>query len=1331
MKQKQRITALLMVICLLLTMLPIGSLPVLAVDGTLAGDGSKESPYQIIDAADLKAFADKVNNDGETGAWAELRADIDLNPGMTFNEDGIQTGDTPEEWTPIGSVGQPYTGTFDGNGKTISGVYINNTSDYQGLFGYIKTGTVQNLGVVNSYIRAKDYVGGIAGRVKDSSDDRAKITNCFSNATVIGTDSLAWTGGITSSANYADIENCYNTGAVSGGSNTGGVVGYVDFSSSITNSYNTGTVTGSDSGYTGGVAGYISFDSSVTNCYNTGAVSGTYITGGVAGYVSFDSSVTNCYNTGAISGTYITGGVTGEGDSDSTFENCYFLETSAAAGIGSGGGGANIGKLSAVQMTGTAAKTNMNVFDFTNTWKAGNDTTVWEYLGENEKGEGVYGLMAQLPQLKVFTDAGKGHEELALETTTDLPKETGSDGKTYYLIYNAHQLATFRDIVNGNLTDEQKLIYTEGVSANGRLMTDIDLNPGYTFHTDGSNTYSGEGDAPGVQDWTPIGNNTTRYTGTFDGNGHTVSGVYINNTSTTYQGLFGRIGSGGTVKNLGVVNSYIRASDHVGGIAGDVYGSSSNHAKVTNCFNEATVIGTTAVTYTGGIVGYASYMDIENCYNTGTVSGGFYVGGVVGDVFDGSTITNSYNTGTVSDGDYTGGVAGCVWLWGNNTVKNCYYLGTSAPTGIDSGKPAGVTKLTAQDMTGSGAASKLSGFDFDSTWTAGDDTTSWKYTGTNEKGEGVYGLMAQLPQLKVFTDAGKGHEAIPLETQTGLQQETINGENYYLIYNADQLKTFRNIVNGNLTDEQKLIYTEGVSANGKLMADIVLNENFDQDKFAVNDSGNVTYDGGEVPDTFEQWTPIGNYDRKYTGTFDGNGKTVSGVYINNDSAEYQGLFGYVGSGTVKTLGVVNSYIRAGSYVGGIVGYVEGSSSNRAKITNCFSEATVIVGASFWACAGGITSSAEYSDIENCHNTGSVSGGEYADVGGVAGNASSNSTVTNCYNTGTVSGGSDIGGVVGDVDESTITNCHNTGTVSGGSNTGGVAGELDGSTITNCHNTGTVSGGSNTGSVAGELNGSTITNCYNTGTVNDGYSIGGVAGDVWESTIENCYNTGTVSGGSNTGGVAGDVNEESTITNCYYLEGTADTGIGFGSGQATSLSIAQIEDTSENGLLALLGNGVPEGEEDPWNTTLSAVGTWEYGKPAVQPVFIWQTPIQNTPTYSVTIPEKATAGGQAAGVALTSAGALRADQQVTVSVAEDTNFNLYYGGNTSDDSIAYQAFAGGNQTALKGGDAILTSGNTATGQTSQVSLTFHVTGTPKYSGSYTGTITFTVSVKDAA
>ena len=112
--------------------------------GGLTGSGTEDNPYQIATAADLLEFADKVNNKNQTGAWAELTDDIDLSS-VCSKEKG--------NWTPIGtSYANAYTGTFNGNGHTISGLYIDSSdNDYKGLFGYVGTrGTVQNLSVSGS-----------------------------------------------------------------------------------------------------------------------------------------------------------------------------------------------------------------------------------------------------------------------------------------------------------------------------------------------------------------------------------------------------------------------------------------------------------------------------------------------------------------------------------------------------------------------------------------------------------------------------------------------------------------------------------------------------------------------------------------------------------------------------------------------------------------------------------------------------------------------------------------------------------------------------------------------------------------------------------------------------------------------------------------------------------------------------------------------------------------------------------------------------------------------------------------------------------------------------
>ncbi len=164
--------------------------------------------------------------------------------------------------------------------------------------------------------------------------------------------------------------------------------------------------------------------------------------------------------------------------------------------------------------------------------------------------------------------------------------------------------------------------------------------------------------------WTPIGT----FEGTFDGAGHTVSGIYIN-SSAQNSGLFGALF--GTVKNVGVINSYLHGtSENVGGVVGYVY-----NGTVSNCYNTGTV---SSELYSGGVVGNAREATITNCYNSGTINGGGYVGGVVGTAGS-CTIRNCYNTGAVSGtGERTGGVVGS--NDGSSTMRNCYNTGLVSGT---------------------------------------------------------------------------------------------------------------------------------------------------------------------------------------------------------------------------------------------------------------------------------------------------------------------------------------------------------------------------------------------------------------------------------------------------------------------------------------------------------------------------------------------------------------------------------------------------------------------------------------------------------------------------
>ena len=276
------------------------------------GSGTAEDPYTIGNAGQLYWFAAAVNG-GDPSACGVLTADIVVNEG-TMSENAVD----PRMWTPIGNLDNQYSGSFDGAEHTVSGLYFHDTSAmYVGLFGFVSSGTVKNVGVINSWISAKCNTGGIVGICSEGF-----VINCYHSGTVIGT--AYHIGGIAGDSS-GTIKNCHNSGTVrSNGSWVGGIVGTMLFGS-VENSYNTGNVSGG--GSVGGITGSITHQGAlIKHCYNSGSISGNGSVGGIAGYS--EQTISNCFNTGAIngSGTWI-GSVVGR--NQGSVMNCYYVGDTA------------------------------------------------------------------------------------------------------------------------------------------------------------------------------------------------------------------------------------------------------------------------------------------------------------------------------------------------------------------------------------------------------------------------------------------------------------------------------------------------------------------------------------------------------------------------------------------------------------------------------------------------------------------------------------------------------------------------------------------------------------------------------------------------------------------------------------------------------------------------------------------------------------------------------------------------------------------------------------------------------------------------------------------
>lgn len=394
---------------------------------------------------------------------------------------------------------------------------------------------------------------------------------------------------------------------------------------------------------------------------------------------------------------------------------------------------------------------------------------------------------------------------------------------------------------------------------------------------------------------------------------------------------------------------------------------------------------------------------------------------------------------------------------------------------------------------------------------------------------------------------------------------TLKVENAYEIYNLEELEYFRNMVNSGETD-----------ICGKLINDIIVNPG----TFA--DDGSYTSADGE---SLRAWTPIGveknevridgdtisseTVTYSYTGTFDGNGKTISGLYFNDSGSDYAGLFGLVGgSATIKNITVKNSYFNGGNCVGGIVGYAK-----PGQVEQDDSEFAVI------KTKGNVS-------LINCRSEATVGG--TGNVGGIIGSAGAANgaavAVEQCANMGKVKGENNVGGIVGSADVSSVTTSKviKTPVISSSGEitiTENIEIVPDGSAISvsDCYNTAAVNGNGSVGGIVG------YAYLKYSGSLTFGGFIGGTPTDgIKEVIVSRCFNIGTVTGTENTGSISGYAVYEpavmvtikqpslTTITDCYYQSDTADTGMGYG----TDTTVAKDTEAFASGEVAYLlqGNG---------------------------------------------------------------------------------------------------------------------------------------------------------------
>jgi hypothetical protein len=430
----------------------------------------------------------------------------------------------------------------------------------------------------------------------------------------------------------------------------------------------------------------------------------------------------------------------------------------------------------------------------------------------------------------------------------------------------------------------------------------------------------------------PIGDGTTPYTGTFNGLGHTISNLTINRPTTDRVGLFGKVDTGGSVLNVGLVGGSVTGHSMVGGLVGEnAYGT------ISNSYTTGAVNGGS---YTGGLVGNNYGGAISNSYATGAVSGSGYTGGLVGsNNYGGSTISNSYATGTVnSTGSAVGGLAGR----NNGTVSNSYASGAVNSTATTVGGLIGYNASTISNSYASGAVSGsssvggLAGFN-NGTVTASfwDTTTSGKATSAGGVGMTTANMQTQANFTSATAANGNvnpawdmantwtvygGHTSPLLRSfMTALTVTANNATKTYngLTYSGGNGVTYSTTPNGNLLGT--LSY--GGTSQGATNAGT----------YAITGSGLYSNQQGYLISYADGALTVNKADLTLGGTrtYDGT-TTVAGSVLTATGVAGE-TFAITGSGDTTNLASKN--VQTGSTLATITGLALGTSGNGGLSAN--------------------------------------------------------------------------------------------------------------------------------------------------------------------------------------------------------------------------------------------------------------------------------------------------------------------------------------------------------------------------------------------------------------
>ena len=1185
------------------------------------GDGSAGDPYQIATLENLYWIA---ADESRWGHHFTQTSDIDA----SATGEGGDWGS--EGWVPIGDNTTLFHGSYNGVGHTISGLTVNRPeTDNVGLFGHVgpvdggreDIVIIRNLGLTDVDITGARGVGGLAGRV--TGGENTLIDSCYVAGGSVTGDAAV--GGLVGSNNSyftaefetrrPEIRSCYAavdvvfSGVDDDSQKFGGLAG-CNQRGIIENSYSRSTVTVEAPGEieaerVGGLVGCSDISGKIDKCYSTGEITidgDVTKVGGLLGELGTGSVTESFWDTetsGQSSSAAGAGKTTAEMKSFATYiDNDWDFQCEAENGQDDiwgknlvdndgypflswqGFDHSLAGEVSEDQNIACASEPDdITISDYLGTiqWQESTDNENFDNIDGATDGTlpgSTIGTLTEASYFRAEISSGDcTHYSDVVTVTMDapvaqLPSGSGTSGSPY-------EIASLENLVwiSENSGEWDKYyIQTADIDASGVICL-----------------FSGAG-------WSPIGNSSTRFTGSYDGGGYTISNLYIARPDTDNIGLFG-FTNGASISNLGVTDIDIRGKDRVGGLAGTVLGGSviadcyttgevngfsrvgglagrNEGSTVERSYSEADVTGvgtgsgnrerigglvghtinnsnvfesysTGSVSgkdWVGGLVGHhQTGSDIENSYSRGSVTGTSNIGGLVGRMFDGGNIINSYSTGAVSGTSNVGGLIGS--LSGNDNVFDSYWdKGTSGrETSVSgTGKTTGEMKLFA---TFTGA------WDFLCEDENGTDNIWGKNPDENDGypfliWQGFDHFIGGVASEDQTICDGTEPDEITLSDYLGDIQWQVSLDNV----------AFDDIdgATGETLPGNTIGYLGGtryfrakVAGTGSGCLDysnhVTISMFESQEPSEGDGSSGTPYEIASlenlvwIAENDDQW------DKHYI-------QTVNILDANNICQDEQAGWIPIGTSTTPFSG---SYDGKGHLINdlfinrpttdnvGLFGYADGATISNLGLTNVDVTGRDRVG-------GLVGTNIGNSTIENCYVTGEVTG--TTRVGGLVGR-NENSTIERSYSetevtgTGTGSGNNErIGGLVGhSISSSSISLSYSAGNVSGEDWVGGLIGHHQtSSTVEDCYFIGTVTGNDHVGGLAGRLfNGGNVSNSYSTGEVSGISDVGGFIGSSGgtTNTVSNSFwDTETSGQGSSAGGTGkttAEMKDEDTFTNAGW------------------------------------------------------------------------------------------------------------------------------------------------------------------------------------------------------